>query len=1088
MAGPQGLDFQLAAVKFTQGLDTRTEKKLVIPAKWNKLNNLMLSESGSPRRRDGVTNLVSGRTGNGLAPYNNQLLAVSGPKVYSVSKALSTAPEVSGLYSNFGVAKREIQRSVGMQDSCDMAIGSSTGAAANNLACYVWREKTGGAVVTGVNVALFDESTGATIIRNTQMRTSAAVFCPRVVYCPNLMGSGGTFFIFYIQGTSLYCRTILTSSPTVLNAEVALITSASLAALNFDCCAFGTDAGGNTTAMVSYGWADGAVSLRTIQVSHAAGVPAIAAGPTNLATEANLAIANLCGICCTPISSTLAATFTLTAAGVPYAGTEGYTILASTWAIVSRANVRNNPPPVNNPCHITAVSDGSFCYIASDSRSSWGANASNLIQLIVSDTVMVLVNLASGIYSADFAGAATDPAGPRGPYIAGKIFLSGSRVYLPVETLENYQSLAATKASNNQQSTFFLCDMGTTGIDASPRMNVVAHALYGGVGVATINNNAPTVSTPCSTPSNGSGAFGYATTERTLLSFVGGFNVSPTGVVRLTLTPNTTQAPIKTQLGESAYLAGGNLATYDGVQMTEHPFLLFPEGINVEVVAGGGAMTAGVHQVVCIYEWIDHAGQRHQSAPSLPVSATVAANDRLRVRVPTLHVGQEAGTDGGIIYNCTIVAYITQAAGLSFNRVASTAAGAAGTTNDPTVASVTLPLIDQADTVYAANELLYNQPNLAATALPNLSPSPCNGVCVHGNRVFLDQADYPFTYAFSQVYANNVGLQFNPALTGSWPAEGGDFRAFAELDEKVVLLCSEKLYVIYGTGPNSAGSFSNYSEPQEIPSDVGCSDARSVLRMPQGIIFKSTKGFYLLGRDLQVQYIGDGVAEFDAYSITSAVLLKDRQECRFTTSSTTQPVLVYSYLDGGQWSTSSFLDEAYLMRDAVWWPLQAQYVAIDSTYGVQTDWANKYDSFSGTPRAIVWTARTSFLHLAEIGDFQRARWLLLTGYAGAENPMGGNSPQSDLGVSVYLNDVYQAAAYSFTVDFNTISFPYPLDTVDLRHKIQQQKFKSIAFQFVDTPSTSDAQSGFQLDAIQALTLQVGLRRGTMKLPAAQGVS
>lgn len=1089
------LDFQLAAVKFTEGLDTRTQAKLVVPGKWAKLDNLTMAEDQTPRRRDGVTNLVAGRTGNGLSTYAKQLLAINGGDVYSVSKSLSTANIVSGKVGYVGIAKKEIFRSVGMQDSCDCAIGSVDGTVAKNLACYVWRDKTGGAVATGVNVALFDESTGTVLIPSTQMRTSAAVFCPRVVFCSGAGGSGGTFFIFYMQGTSLYCRTILMSSPTVLGNEVALITSANLANLNFDCCAFGTQAAGGAAAMVSYGWADGVRSVRTIKVGAAAGVPAIQAGPTDLATQVALPIANLCGLTCIPVGSTLGATFTLChGAGAPAATGVLGTTISTAWVVQSAGVVHATGPVVNNPCHITATANaaGTSITLFHDDRSSWATNVSNFMYRIACSSVMVQTDIGGGLYSADFGGGATDPAGPRGPYIAGKAFTAANgNVFLPVEVLENYQGLAATKANNNQQSTFFLYDFGPNAVQGNPRADCIAHALYGAVGVATINNNAPTVSTPCSTPAVGDGSYGYATTERTLLSFVGGFNVSPTGVVRLTLAPNTTTAIGKAQLGESGYFAGGILGNYDGQFVTEHPFHLFPEGINVEVVAGGGAMTAGTHQVVCIYEWVDHAGQRHQSAPSLPVSATVAANDRLRVRVPTLHIGQDGGANGtavdGVIWKCTIVAYVTQANGLSFNRVATTAAGAAGTANDISVAYVTLPLIDAADATYALNELLYNQPNLASTTLPNLAPPPINGLCVHGQRLFFDIADQPFTYGYSQVYANNLGLQFNPALGGTWPVEGGTFKGFCELDEKVILFCSEKLFVSYGTGPNAAGSYSNYSDMQEIPGDVGCSDPASIVRVPKGIMFKSAKGFYLLGRDLSVQYIGEGVAAFDSYTITSAVMMKDRQEIRFGTNSTTHPQLVYCYLDGGQWSTNSYQAASYVTIDAVWWPTQAQYVAIDATFGVQTDSANKYDSFAGSTQGIIWTARTSFLHLSELGGYQRVRWMMLTGTSQIA-ATGGFGPISLLGITIYADDNNSGTFDSFTVDLSTIAFVDPLSTMDLRHKLVMQKCKSVSFQFTDTPDSTAASSSRQMDGIQGLTLEVGLRKGTLRLPAGQGVS
>src|SRR5947208_405784 len=103
------LDFQLAAVKFTDGLDTRTQPKLVVPGKWLALDNLAISQKQTPERRDGVTNLIAGRTGNGLALRNEQLIAINSEKVYSPSFASQTAPQVTGTNGCVGIAKKEVQ-------------------------------------------------------------------------------------------------------------------------------------------------------------------------------------------------------------------------------------------------------------------------------------------------------------------------------------------------------------------------------------------------------------------------------------------------------------------------------------------------------------------------------------------------------------------------------------------------------------------------------------------------------------------------------------------------------------------------------------------------------------------------------------------------------------------------------------------------------------------------------------------------------------------------------------------------------------------------------------------------------------------
>ena len=53
--------------------------------------------------------------------------------------------------------------------------------------------------------------------------------------------------------------------------------------------------------------------------------------------------------------------------------------------------------------------------------------------------------------------------------------------------------------------------------------------------------------------------------------------------------------------------------------------------------------------------------------------------------------------------------------------------------------------------------------------------------------------------------------------------------------------------------------------------------------------------------------------------------------------------------------------------------------------------------------------------------------------------------------------------------------------VDFRHSLQHQKCKSVAFTFVDTPTVGNP-SGVNF---QDLSLELGLKRGLKKLPAAQ---
>lgn len=1064
--GINGLDYQTVDVRFTQGLDTRTQEKLVIPGKWNQLQNCTLSDDDTPQRRDGMTALVAAATGNGLATHNKELLVINGAAVSSVSTGgTDQTKTVSGKIGNVSVSKQEIRRSTGMQDSNDVAYGGG-------YTCYVWRELSIDAVQTGLRVSVLDETTGTQLQANVLLRTGATAFCPRVV------SAGNAFFVFYIDGTSLYCRVVQWSAPTTLGAEVALITSASLAALNFDACEFD-----GASAVVAYGWNDGVTSVRAITTLHVAGVPSIFGGPVNLYTEAQLAVASLSAIAAKSYSTTLFGVFAFNSGGG--GGTWGVTV-DNSYAVVTAATLfLPDPPAVAGNCTITATLDGGGrMQIFTDRRSNWSTASIDVITSTVVDATIVVYSGPNDVArSASFGGGATDPAGPKGPWIAGKAFTSGTNVYLPVWTLENYVNkniASANPRTNNEQNALFVLDCtgaGAVGFGFAP---VVAKALYGAVGVAAINANPPRVSSPCSVATLTSG-FAYSCTERTLLSLVDGFNVSPSGVVRLTFTPNASLAPVSVQLGESTYVAGGSMSAYDGAAVAEQGFPIFPEGIDVAVTVGGGSMTAGVHQVVVVAEWIDNGGQRAQSAPCLAVSVTTAANDRLVIRCPSLLLMQKS--------EVVLVPYITQAAGTTFNRAVALTGSGAGTANNTALAFTTLATLTDADATYAANEPLYTQPDTTGTTLANIAPGPCNSLAVHQNRIWYDKADQPGQFGYSQKYVNNLGLQFSPELGGAVDVSGGSIVGFSTMDEKAIIFCEHKPFVVYGSGPDSAGNNSGYGVPQEIPSDVGCSDPRSILKMPHGIIFKSLKGWYLLGRDLQTRYIGEGVADFDANSVSGAVLLADRHECRFSSTSGTQ--LIYAYDNqGGQWSTTVYRADSgaavsnVAVADAAWWTTGGYYVTVSLTHGLNQDTAGVFlDQPGSSPSslAIITTARTAWLRMSTINGFQRVRKFFLTGTS-------PNAPTSTLTVTCQFNDAYGASvdpgSYSFTAAYGTVFPTFTVGTsVDIRHSMRTQKCKSVAFTFVDTPTTANP-SGVNF---QALSLELGLKRGLKRLPGVQSV-
>jgi hypothetical protein len=120
------------------------------------------------------------------------------------------------------------------------------------------------------------------------------------------------------------------------------------------------------------------------------------------------------------------------------------------------------------------------------------------------------------------------------------------------------------------------------------------------------------------------------------------------------------------------------------------------------------------------------------------------------------------------------------------------------------------------------------------------------------------------------------------------------------MDDKLVIFKQNAIYYINGTGPDNTGANSQYSQPIFITSTVGCVNQQSIVFMPQGLMFQSDKGIWLLSRNLDTSYIGAPVEEFNVGTVESAQNIPETNQVRFILN--TGITLMYDYYYG-QWGT-----------------------------------------------------------------------------------------------------------------------------------------------------------------------------------------
>lgn len=1073
------LDFQTVDVKFTKGQDTRTQRKLLLPGQWDTLINYSLSKDNTPQRRDGAQPLIGAQNGNGLAVYNNELLAISAGTVATVEATSTTAlaKTVPGELPYVDVSKSEVDFTTGYHDSLDCAYG-------NGFACYVWRDRSPSMVVNGINCTVVDLASGAKMVNATALVASTNAISPRVVFVDN------AFFIFYINtsvGSTVFGHVIATAAPSTIGAAVNLAAAATVSPINFDASVSGTTA----NALVVFASTDVVFSVKAMTVKRTGTVPSVVSGPNPVFTQAFMADPTIAALGACVFSPTLNGIFATTIAGGNIS-LNGVTV-DTTATFVTPATLLDTvvATAAFAPCHVTATALGTSFNIYYDQANAYLAVGFSPLRKVTCSSVLAGIVATTPMSTATYRVNGAEASGPQGPFIAGKAFTVGTSTFLPACMLEDYVSLGTNTSTNSTQCAFYLFDT-TASVWA-----VVAGALYRTLGLVdpTLGGAAPTVQTPCSVAGPTTGA-GYiiALQERGRLELTRGFNLTPVGVSAITMVPRTTSGAVSAQLGESTYVAGGQLASYDGKQI-DAGLLVFPEGVSaVKTASGAGSLTVGVHQLVAVYEWTDGAGNRHQSAPSLPVSVTVVlATDQIDVLVPTTQLPQSAGYNASVS-TLSIICYMTTAGGVTLYRAPSN--DVSPTLNLTTASRVSFNIgatRTMPDSVLSGNEPLYTQPLQAGTTLPNIAPGPVSALADGQDRLWFLPADRPLAYGFSQEVLPNTGLQFNQALGGTLPSDSGGGVGIAMLDEKVVIFGRRRIYIVYGNAPDSSGANNGLGKPVDIQSDVGCSDARSILaEMPEGIMFKSDLGWHMLGRDLSVKYVGAGVSKFDQYAVNSAVLLEDRKEARFALGSAADgtvggATLVYSTLVN-DWSVTLYganLLHGLVTSDAAWWPPLKRYVWTSTVNGLLNDVPGTPQDGWGTgpsTASFYGYARTGFLKVGALEGFQRVRWLYLTA-------SGDAALNSTLSLIVYFNDSYGDTAGYTVTPISTLALATAagnVEAVDLRHKIQKlQKCKSIAFAFVDIPTNDLISSG--LGGLQAMALELGLKKGVRRLPPGQTV-
>ena len=517
-------------------------------------------------------------------------------------------------------------------------------------------------------------------------------------------------------------------------------------------------------------------------------------------------------------------------------------------------------------------------------------------------------------------------------------------------------------------------------------------------------------------------------------------------------------------LGENMHIVGGFPMMYDGDRIVEHNFHLFPEDLSD---AGnstvGGVLQDGVYQYAAVYAWTDNRGQIHRSAPSVGFSVTLSgatSTQQQSITVPTLRLTQKE--------NVIIELYRTEAAGTIFYKITDVFSPIL---NDPTVDSVTIVDDSTSDANIISNEILYT----TGGVLDNIM-APANKIIESfSDRIFLAGLEDPNKLQFSKIRFDGAPVEFNDTLTIQVNAKGGDITALKAMDEKLVIFKETALFYISGDGPNNIGQQDTFIKPELISSDIGCININSVVLTPQGLMFKSKKGIYLLSRGMQLQYIGANVERFNDLKISSAVVIPEENQVRFTTED--GEALVYNYFVG-QWAAFS----NHRALSAVNIGFTYYYLRFDGILYIEDE--TGYTD-NGSPINI--DLATGWISFAGVQGFQRVYKLLLLG--------NFKSPHKiRIRVAYDFNEAFVQEVTINTADFNdntrygeyspygdptTIAYGGDGNVHQMRIDLKRQKCQAIKIKIEEIQD--DPENYGEGLSLSNVMFEIGQKKGTNKL-------
>jgi hypothetical protein len=332
------------------------------------------------------------------------------------------------------------------------------------------------------------------------------------------------------------------------------------------------------------------------------------------------------------------------------------------------------------------------------------------------------------------------------------------------------------------------------------------------------------------------------------------------------------------RMGNALYTAGAIVQTYDGHSFVEAGWTQFP-GVYSAIssnTAEGGMVPANNYYYRVYACWRNASGElfRSPAATSGP------------------HI-VEAGDDTLTVY-FTAMPFTTKPLEEVFFEIYRNDGETAGTTfrlvgrvQGNTFSSRGISFVDiYADVELVGRPIDPHNPAIGAPAeLEEIAPPGCEGIIVSGSRLWLFGGAIPHgIVAFTKLKEYGEGVGWND-LVGTYivDAANGKIVSLAHLNDALVILQGDRIFLVGGPGPDNLGNGS-FSLPTPIPVNDGALYDVTITGDP-GVIFWARGGPRLLTTGLQIVDIGAPVEPLaSTLRPTGVIAIPTKREYRWYTA------------------------------------------------------------------------------------------------------------------------------------------------------------------------------------------------------------